>query len=119
MLTKLDAWDETDRINKFNGHYELAEVQVILLDGRDVGWLQVSETEQELELAQIHIEQEFCSQGIGSQLIRKLMKEAQQKGKSVFLSFVRGNRALSLYQRLGFSIISEDEHKQHMRWESD
>ncbi len=119
LLMKLDAWDETDVINKFNGHYKLTEVQVILVDDRNVGWLQISETAQEWELAQIHIEQEFCSQGIGTQLIRKLMKEAQKKGKSVCLSVVRGNPALSLYQRLRFSIIGEDEQKLHMRWDSD
>lgn len=119
LLMKLDAWDETDMINKFHGYYKLAGVQVIVIDGRDVGWLQIYETEQELELAQIHIEQEFCSQGIGSQLIRELMKEAQKKGKLVSLSVVRGNRALSLYQRLRFSIVDEDANKLHMRWESD
>ena len=119
LLMKLDAWDETDMTNKFDCYYKLAEVQVIVVDGRDVGWLQISQAEQELELAQIHIEQEFCSQGIGSQLIRKLMKEAREKGKSVCLSVVRGNRALSLYRRLRFSIIDEDANKLHMRWESN
>ncbi len=119
LLTILDAWDETDMINKFNGHYKLAEVQVILVDGKNVGWLQICETEQEFELAQIHIEHEFCSQGIGTQLIRKLMNEAKKKGKPVCLSVVRGNPALSLYQRLRFSIIGEDAHKLHMRWDSD
>ncbi len=119
LLMELDAWDETDMINKFNGYYDLAEVQIILIDGQDIGWMQISESDHELELAQIHIEQEFCGRGIGTQLIHKLMKVAQDKGKSVCLSVVRGNRALSLYQRLGFSIRSEDATKLHMCWSSD
>ena len=119
LLEKFDAWDETDMINKFNSHYDLTEVQIILIDGKNVGWLQISESEQELELAQIHIEQAFCSQGIGTRLIKRFMSEAKNKGKSACLSVVRGNRALSLYQRLRFSIIGDDAHKLHLRWDSD
>ena len=104
---------------RFDGHYEPGEVQIILVDGKDAGWLQISESEHELELAQIHIVRAFCSRGIGTQLIRKLMNEARGKGMSVFLSIVRGNRALSLYQRLGFVMVGEDEHKLHMRREID
>jgi len=119
LLMKFDAWDEAVVMARFDGYYELGEMQVILINGKDVGWLQISESEHELELAQIHIKQAFCSRGIGTQLIRKLMNEARGKGKSVFLSVVRGNPALSLYRRLGFAIVSEDEHKLHMRWEID
>ena len=116
LLTKLGAWDELDVLAKFNRYYKLDEVQVVSIDGRDAGWLQISETEQAFELAQIHFEQAFRSRGVGSQLIRKLMSEAQIKGKSVFLSVVRGNPALSLYRRLGFGIVGEDDQKLHMRW---
>ena len=119
LMMKLGAWDEAAVIAKFNDYYKLGEVQIISIDGNDAGWLQISESKQELELAQIHIEQAFCCQGIGTKLIQKLMNEAQSKGKSVCLSVVRGNRALSLYRRFQFKIIGDDKHKIHMRWDND
>ena len=119
LLMKFDAWDEVAVMARFDRYYETDEVKVVVIYGRDAGWFQVAENEHELELAQIHIKHKYCAQGIGTQLIREIMNEAHSKGKSVFLSVVRGNIALSLYRRLGFVIVDEDEHKLHMRWDGD
>jgi len=32
---------------------------------------------------------------------------------------VRNNPAISLYKRLGFKIVGEDEAKLHMQWDAD
>jgi len=54
--------------------------------------------------------------GIGTSLIRQLQGEARMKDRPLRLSFVRGNRAAALYERLGFRHVGSDVTKIHMQW---
>jgi ribosomal protein S18 acetylase RimI-like enzyme len=117
LLTRLDAWDENDVIAKFRGHYNLDDVSIIMVNGRDAGFLQVEENADGITLAQIHIEAPYRSRGIGSRLIRDLLSESRAKSKPVSLSVVKHNPAQVLYERLGFQIAGQDETKLHMRYE--
>ncbi len=117
LLAKLGAWNEGDVLSKFKKYYELDQVQIISANNRDVGWLQLSETEHEINLDQIYLEEDFRCHTIGTRLIQSLMATAKVKKKPVLLSLVRNNRAVTLYKRLGFKVVAEDEIKLHMRWE--
>lgn len=117
LLVENGAWSEERLIENLKISFKLEEVRIITVDGRDVGWLQVSETEQHFKLGQIHIERAFRSRGIGSQLIQELFDRAGAKSKPVLLSVVRSNPAVALYERLGFRIVDGDRDKFHMRWE--
>jgi ribosomal protein S18 acetylase RimI-like enzyme len=119
LLQKLDAWDENEARVKFHGYYELNEVRIIMVDGRDAGFLHVSEKSGEITLAQIHIEAPYRSRGIGGRLIRDLLRDARSSNKTVSLSVVRHNPAQALYERLGFCVIGEDDTKLHMQWRGD
>lgn len=108
MLEKLDCWDEEFRRGAFHRAYRRSEVSIITQAGRDIGWLQISERDFDFNLAQIQILDPFCGRGIGTDIIRKLIGRAGERGKSVSLSAVRANRAIELYQRLGFKILNPD-----------
>ena len=69
-----------------------------------------------ISLAQIHVEPPYRSRGIGMELIKDLLHDARTKTKPVSLSVVKHNPAQTLYERLGFRVIGEDETKLHMRW---
>jgi ribosomal protein S18 acetylase RimI-like enzyme len=118
LLMQLKAWDETEVLSRFKRYFRVRETQIINFDGRDVGFLQVSETPSEVTLAQIHIEPQFRHRGIGTFLVQGLLRDAAAKDKPVLLSVVRGNRARGLYERLGFLVTGEEATKLHMRWES-
>jgi hypothetical protein len=45
------------------------------------------------------------------------MQKAASKGKPLHLSMIKGNPAITLYQRLGFAFCGEDDIKFHMLWE--
>lgn len=92
-----------------------AQVEVIRLVGRDVGWLQVVEGADELFLAQIFIDPEHQNQGIGTIAIGRVMKLAGQRKLPLALAVVKGNRAVRLYTRLGFRIVGEDRVKHYMQ----
>ena len=116
LLAELGAWEEQDIVARFKQAFDPAEVQIIQVDGVDTGYLQVSESAEEVSLAQIHLAAPFRSRGIGTRLIRELMRDARAKGKSVSLAVVRNNPAFSLYWRLGFRVVGEDGTRLFMRW---
>ena len=117
LLTELDEWNEQEIVSKFRHYFELDEVQIIMVDGADVGWLQISETEHAINLDQVYLLEDFRARGIGSQLIQDLLATAKSEKKPVLLSVVRNNVAVTLYQRLGFRITEEEGYKLHMRWD--
>ena len=117
LLTELDEWNEQEIVSKFKRYFELDEVQIIMVDGADVGWLQISETEHAINLDQVYLLEDFRARGIGSQLIQNLLATAKSEKKPVLLSVVRNNVAVTLYQRLGFRITEEEGYKLHMRWD--
>jgi ribosomal protein S18 acetylase RimI-like enzyme len=117
LLLQLGRWDESRVVARFKAGYKPEEVQVILSDAVDIGWIQASNSADELHLDQLHIINHFRNLGIGTGLIHDLQDRARRTGKTVGLNVIRGNPAIVLYRRLGFRIVGEDEEKLKMRWE--
>lgn len=108
LMEQLDAWNEPLRRAAIRRSFKAADSQIIALEGRDIGWTQVTERDADYNLAQIQILPECCGLGIGTRIIRDLLDKARAGGRTVSLSAVRTNRAIGLYQRLGFRIIDPD-----------
>lgn len=117
LLERLDAYSETEVVSKFKGLYEQRDVRTIHFKGKKIGWIQVKEGDQEVVLVQIHIEAPYRSRGIGSHLIEEVLDRARTLDKPVSLYVVHNNPAISLYRRLGFTIVGQDSTKLHMRWQ--
>lgn len=92
-----------------------SEVQIITLDGSDVGWLQTKIQDSKLFLAQIFVDSSFQCRGIGTEVMNRLISEAARADQPVVLGVVKINPAVRLYKRLGFQITHEDERKLYMR----
>ena len=114
LLSALDAWNPDKNIASFNKTYRFSEAKIIVVDGEDAGWFQLHPTNEELSLHQIHIKPEFQNRNIGTRIIKTLIRKAEKQDKKLTLMVVKNNRALKLYQRLGFEIIDEDETKYHL-----
>jgi ribosomal protein S18 acetylase RimI-like enzyme len=119
LLMALGLWHEGRIVARFRQAFKIEQIQVIRLDGADIGWMQVSESPERLHLHQLHIVPEFHNQGIGTRLIGTILDRARKKGRPALLNVIRGNRALSLYRRLGFRVVGGDAEKLHMRWDAD
>ena len=115
LLSELGAWDPDKADAAFESYFIVDEISVVTLDGNDVGWFQVSSTQTELCLDQIHLLEQARNLGVGGQLIRSIVDKAFSEGKDVSLSLVKGNPAIHLYKRLGFRLTGEDDTKYHMR----
>ena len=116
LLIALGRWDAERIRARFADDFKSERAQVIRADGRDIGWMQVSENGEGLHLDQLHLVEEFRNLGIGTRLIQELLERGRRSGKWVGLNVIRGNPAIRLYQRLGFELIGEDDDKLQMRW---
>jgi ribosomal protein S18 acetylase RimI-like enzyme len=104
-------------------HYELAfpgaEHQIIICDGHPAGRILVFRSEIELRLVDIALLAEHRGSGIGRSLIQGLMAEAKAAGKPLVLHVEKQNRAIRLYERLGFRVAGDTGGHYRMEWRSD
>jgi ribosomal protein S18 acetylase RimI-like enzyme len=101
----------------FRERWSVAETRIIVRDGADIGWLQAAVEADALFLKQLFVDVAHRRQGIGTQVMHRLIDEAARVGRPVTLGVVKTNPALRLYRRLGFAITHEDERKFYMRRE--
>jgi GNAT superfamily N-acetyltransferase len=101
---------------KFPEQWKLPEVRIIVVDGLDIGWLQSAAHQDGLYLGQLYIVRPFQRQGIGAEMMQRLIAESTQSNLPLKLDVVKINPAMRLYLRLGFRITGEEEHKFNMPW---
>ena len=108
LLSELGDWDRGKFSKRIRTHFKAQECQMITVDGQDIGFMQVIETDVDLNIAQIHLVDGYRDQGIGTQIVTDLVARAEQDGKTISLSAPRNNRAIALYKRFGFKISRDD-----------
>jgi GNAT superfamily N-acetyltransferase len=108
------AWDEARQTANFDARFIAGEVSVIVLDGEDIGWMQIAAREGEFFLKQFFVHPKHQRRGVGTALLQDLIERARRERKAVTLGVVKGNPARSLYERHGFHVTSEDEYKVYM-----
>lgn len=91
----------------YETHYPGADFLVILRDDEAVGRLYLGRLSAEFRIIDIALLPQFRAQGIGSKLLNDIIAEAKAAGKPVTIHVERFNRALRLYQRLGFAVVEE------------
>jgi len=121
------GWTE-DRVNEFLGmqyeaqkHFLASEYQrpadeLILCDGEPAGRLIVERREHEIRLIDVALLPRHRNNSIGTFLIRRLQNEARQEQKPLRLQVIRFNRAINLFERLGFARTSETGSHFQMEW---
>ena len=91
----------------YQEHFPNAAFEIVLLDGNPIGRLYVDRREDEIRLIDIALLPKYRNGGIGTSLLKELMAEAATAHKPVRIHVERFNRALRLYQQLGFTTIAE------------
>lgn len=100
----------------YAANYPGASFQVIERDGQPIGRLYVARWEKEIRIIDITLLPEFRGDGIGTQLLHDLQTEAGAASKSLTIHVERFNRALQLYERLGFREIEDKGVYLLMEW---
>lgn len=88
--------------------YPDATFDLMLVDDVIAGRLYVDRRAKEIRIVDIALLPEFRARGIGSQLIRELIGEADRDGKVLSIHVEIHNPARRLYERLGF-LLAEDK----------
>ena len=93
----------------FRKGFRPEDYRVILDEGEVVGMTKVVPAENSIYLAEIQIRPSHQRRGIGTAIIQSVLRTAADSGLRVWLKVVRGNPAMDLYARLGFSVFEETE----------
>jgi len=90
---------------------------VVMLDSQPAGRLWVAPGDGELQLVDIALHPKLQRKGIGTVLIQRLQQEAVRARLPIRCSVFRFNPgSLRFHQRLGFSILREDEMYSYLEW---
>jgi len=100
----------------YRENYPGASLELIERDGEPIGRLYVARWKKEIRIVDISLLPEFRGSGIGTKLLRELQEEARAAGKSLTIHVERFNRALGMYQRLGFREIEDKGVYLLMEW---
>ncbi|MEZ8295491.1 GNAT family N-acetyltransferase [Vibrio splendidus] len=105
------GWDEGFQKNGFESRLKLDWFSWILVDGEKVGLVCNRLKQNSIHIHLLVIFTEAQRRGLASSVTQKLNNEANERQLNLTLSCFKNNEvALQLYKRLGFVIISEDEH---------
>jgi ribosomal protein S18 acetylase RimI-like enzyme len=113
-ITETWGWDEKVQRDYHKKNFEPDRYHIIQKGGENIGCISIDEQSDKNILNIIEITPDHQNKGIGSKLIRDLIKKSFQENKQVELQVLKVNqRAFKLYKSLGF--ILEDETETHYR----
>ena len=108
-----------DEINRINNYVEnnvpklLNDYFNIILDNKVIGCLLLTNKDDGKLLDEIYLEEEYRNKGIGTNIIKKVIKE----NDIIYLWVYKENiKAISLYKKLSFNIIEETESRYYMKY---
>ncbi len=91
----------------YRRNHASAAFSVVEVDGEAVGRLVVDRRPDEVLLVDVSLLPEHRGRGVGGALLSELVEEARRGGKPLRIHVERFNRALTLYARLGFRLLSD------------
>lgn len=113
-------WDDeqkgafiTHQFEAQDAHYKQVypdtDYSVIIYDAQPAGRLYVERNliPGTIRIVDITLLPDFRNKGIGRYLIQQLQDEAEQAGKTLSIHVERFNKALQLYEKIGFQLIKE------------
>lgn len=121
------GWSE-DRVHEFlemqyeahrkflNNDHPGVEDQIVLSEGSPVGHLTVEPRPDELRLVDLALVSASRNRGTGTLLIQELQAQSAAARRPLRLQVIRFNRAVGLFERLGFRRTSETGTHFQMEW---
>lgn len=105
------GWDESFQRRDFDSDFaSIGQFRVIETPEKPIGFLQILDGKDCVEVAELHLLPDCRGKGIGSSILRRLLADCRQQGRPLRLGCFKDNhRAKALYQRLGFRQTAETE----------
>ena len=115
IIDRLFGWDLAREEKSFAQFFKLDEVKIITANTQDVGWIQEQVDGATINLGSFYITPPMQRCGIGTEVLQSLLAHAKSQSKAITLSVVKINPARHFYEKHGFRITHEDDHKFYMR----
>ena len=117
MYSKDLSKEEKEKIDDyiFNSVNEsLKDYLNIVINDKIIGSILITDLKEGKLLDEIYLEKEFRNTGIGTDIIRKMLK----KNRNIYLWVYKENKkAVSLYKRLGFIIVDGTDSRYYMKYD--
>ena len=108
-------WDEEEQLQKHRANFTPETYRMILVDEEVAGLVAVEEFLSHVWLVKLYLSVRYRGQGIGSQVLQDIQKDAAIRGKPVTLRVLRVNtRAQALYAKHGYKVTEESAERLHM-----
>ena len=115
IIERLFGWDPAREDKTFAQFFKLDEARIITADEQDVGWIQEQVDDTTINLGSFYVMPMMQRRGIGTQVLQMLLARARNQSKAITLAVVKINPALRFYEKHGFRITHEDQHKFYLR----
>ena len=114
----LTAWSDTEKIafinqqfnaqhSHYQSHFPKASYDIIIHNDTAVGRLYIDRAPEAIRIIDIALLPHYRGKGLGSQILRNILAEADEQQLSVSIHVEKINPAMSLYKRLGFKFIED------------
>ncbi len=100
----------------YRKHYAGATFDIILYGGEPCGRLLVHRGESQFAIMDLTVLPEFRGRGIGSELVRRVVGEAGDLGRSVRVFLEIFNPHQAFFQKRGFSVVEDDGVSRRYEW---
>ena len=90
--------------------------RIIVKDGQPVGRSYVARTDEEIRILDLTLLPQHRNAGIGTNLLKDLMADAESSGRPIRIYVESFNPSLKLFERLGFSSVETSGLHQLMEW---
>ena len=119
LTEELLEWNELRQKAVVEEAFTNKGTSIIVVNGSNAGWLQVSDTPSGIYLGQLYILPAMQNHRIGTAIVRQLCDRVRREGKTFTLEVMKNNRARVFYERLGFCVIGQSNYKLELRWQEE
>lgn len=110
------GWDEQWQKENFEEEWKRDVFEVIRHQNQVIGYTQFTKENDKIYIQSIGLIPDFRNQGLGTMLLERIQKKAQELGVEVELSVHSKNKvALKLYEKFDFVVIDSDDHSVSMK----
>jgi len=119
VIESMFGWNEDQQDISADKEFIERNPHIVRFEDKAVGAIGWEYKADYLWFGPIYILPEFQNKGLGSFLVKKFMKDAQDKGMPLRLrTLLKNDGAKRLYMNLGFKVLSSTDIHWHMEYKS-
>lgn len=103
------GWDETYQRAVHAQGWSTKRFFRIVRDGATIGTVAIDEAPDHVRVGEFYVSPQHQNKGIGSEVLRPILLEADERDLRIRLECLKWNPALAFYKRHGFVVTGESD----------